>query len=537
MIFDNIENKNKISIDKIKKEISVYNQQKKELDVADNELMIKYVEKYETPRIQQEEEIQKYLEERGILYDKWKIENSKQSLLDLISLERPEIKKIPEIYSYKLLGLRNINKKIIQKEAKQSLSDIEVNPNIFNKPKNNQDIINKPEITIKDKDKLNEQIKIDKEKFKQQIKDKIAEKLKDKPKDIPKDNKEKPKKEPKKTKKDIIQDKDDINTNIGLVNLGNTCYINSALQLLFHYDKINNIILKSNSTDKLIKEYIYLYNSYLNKKVDGVCIENLIKELNNKITNENDKIIIGRQSDSSEFLIKLITTIQEILNNKELNKILKIITSVNIILEPIKKYNKEYKCEDIKEEIREEDNGIIIQYDKKTVDISTELQKRFNGTEETIKSKGDLYKCEKTSIDGKIANKEVLFPFIMRRKIIEYPDALKVNINIFNYSNGSGDKIFMNMKIPNKIENKENKYIIKGIICHIGDSLSSGHYIYLSYENYKWYNYSDIDVIRNVNNLKNKKTYYKLDEDVNGINEFNTNKGIPTPYVILYDKQ
>lgn len=497
MIFDNIENK--ISIEKIKKEINNYHNDKINKENYDNELLIKYIEKYEKPRAQQEETIRNYLEERTILYKKWKNERTKQSLYDLINLIAPDKKYIPDIYTHKLLSFKDNITPPPQKEKK------------IQKPKEEKEI--KPK-EVKPKEE-------------KEIKPKQVKPKEDKPKDVkPKDVKEK-----KVTKKVIIQNKS--LEKIGFPNLGNSCYINSGLQLLFKFNKLNDIILSSSSSVPLILKYIHLYNSYLNKSVNGTDIKELINELNNRILNESDKIDVTVQSDCSEFVIKLMSHIIDILKIDDINNLIDVKTSTNIDLQSVTKYNKEYKCIDEKNERIEIENGIIITNIKKEVNIATELNKLYNGDEELIKSKDNLYKCEKIIVNNKLSDKDIKFPFVIKRKVINYPEILKINLNIFNFS-GSGNKIFAKTLIPNIWEHNNNKYSLKGMVVHIGENLNSGHYKYFSNEDNKWYEYSDNNIIVYEEPAKMKKHYYKL--SVNDVTEFNSKGDIPTPYIIYYNK-
>ena len=89
-----------------------------------------------------------------------------------------------------------------------------------------------------------------------------------------------------------------INSRIGLNNLGQTCYINSSLQILLHYEKLLVGLLK--------------YHNPFTKKITNIFIK-LAKELINIDKTENDLYIIKAYSPVifiKEFL-KLHPTFKE----------------------------------------------------------------------------------------------------------------------------------------------------------------------------------------------------------------------------------
>lgn len=91
----------------------------------------------------------------------------------------------------------------------------------------------------------------------------------------------------------------------GIPNIGNTCYINSIIQILWHTDKLNNILkntnnLKNNMESMIVKHWTDLYTQTLESQ--PFSSHNLIHSIRKYITQLDNT----HQQDASEFLINLI---------------------------------------------------------------------------------------------------------------------------------------------------------------------------------------------------------------------------------------
>lgn len=96
----------------------------------------------------------------------------------------------------------------------------------------------------------------------------------------------------------------------GLVNLGNTCYINSCMQILSHCDILNELLEKINMTklkdNNLIAEWKEL-NNLMWKKNCVISPNKFLKNIHLTAQKNNMEIFTGfAQNDLHEFLIFLI---------------------------------------------------------------------------------------------------------------------------------------------------------------------------------------------------------------------------------------
>lgn len=91
----------------------------------------------------------------------------------------------------------------------------------------------------------------------------------------------------------------------GLLNLGNTCYINASIQCLFHSPSLLYHFLHQQSNSALMRELQVVLSSLWkeSKQYSPVCLVNNLKQCMSK------RIDIAEQNDMSEFILALIETL------------------------------------------------------------------------------------------------------------------------------------------------------------------------------------------------------------------------------------
>jgi ubiquitin C-terminal hydrolase len=256
----------------------------------------------------------------------------------------------------------------------------------------------------------------------------------------------------------------------GIINIGNSCYLNSVIQLLFNIPEFRKSI-QNTDFQKIVDNYD---NSNL---FDPTEIKNIVTS-KNKIFNNNS------QQDSSEFLIYLL----DYLNNN----IFTIKTNINI------------KCKLVKclKESEHIENDIFLQLPLNELNSNefnelTDLYRKYKSNE---KLKDDnAYHCDNCKTKT-VARKKT--------NIIHWPNNLLIVFKRFDH--------FMrkdNRKIIIPLEWRHN-YKLKGGIIHMGNynlRLDGGHYIYFGNENgSNWYiaNDSNISKIDNIDNFMNTHGCY-----------------------------
>jgi Ubiquitin carboxyl-terminal hydrolase len=202
----------------------------------------------------------------------------------------------------------------------------------------------------------------------------------------------------------------------------------------------------------------------------------------------------------------------------------------------VMKGKKELKCEEKKEVQTSSETTLIMTFkDKKTVyNINEELQKKYDGTVEEVTKKTEYIDCEKpVEVEtSKKLPKPHKFPYTRTDTVTSFPNVLKVVMNIFD---NKLKKTFLQSEVPNRWNYGDHTYALQGIIVHSGAAIDSGHYMYFSFEDGKWFEYSD-DSVKAYKDQKEKKSYYKLNTQSDGSNIFYTNKNVPCPYILYYQK-
>ena len=322
----------------------------------------------------------------------------------------------------------------------------------------------------------------------------------------------------------------------GFHNIGNTCYLNTALQCLIHTYPLTEYFLSNNFDNKniLVNEFIKLI-SVINDENCTISPNSLIKSVMKRGHEKKMDIKFLLQNDVQEFLIFFIDELhEEIKKNVTMTITGRVLNDTDkMALKSMKSWNSFFKNNyskiielfygqtvsiiKVNNIVKSENYGplcffslpIPINLINKTINIY-DCFDLFCKTE--LLREDNQWKCDKTN---KYYDAEQI------TKIWKYPQIMIINLKRFDFNQ---NKINVNIDFPIKnlnlsnfcigYNNNKSIYDLYAICNHRGN-LNNGHYYaYCKHKNNKWYNFNDSDIkeIKEESLITNKAycLFYKL---------------------------
>ncbi|VUZ54405.1 unnamed protein product [Hymenolepis diminuta] len=302
----------------------------------------------------------------------------------------------------------------------------------------------------------------------------------------------------------------------GLVNMGNTCYMNSSLQCLLHTPVLWNYFMQPDDTrwsNQLIQQFVAFVRKMSNR---GECaIAFSPKELKSCFEKIHTMFVGNRQQDSQEFLILLLDSLHEALKSKP-RKVPYVPKNRNLsVLElSIQSWNMNRARDDsaildwFNGQFRSEVKCLKCTRLSNTFDefmyLSVPVQE--NGSSDLMHCIMQFFKPELLSGTSQWLCPRCRVPREAQKTfdIWRFPDYLIIHLKRF-YCSGVCQKIENLVTFPltgldlshftKNPEHTDCKYDLYGVINHNG-RVDSGHYIAFCYDSVgkKWFTFDDAHV-------------------------------------------
>lgn len=251
----------------------------------------------------------------------------------------------------------------------------------------------------------------------------------------------------------------------GFTNNGNTCYLNSGLQMLMHNKDLCNLIIKYQDESQQLKIIAEFICNYYSNENNSTLNPNIIKRL---VESRKEMFIGSQQHDSAEFIIFLLDIIEN--EFKKLNKREEYMSIFNINI------NVRIKCKlktCLKISEHSETNDYLM-LDINREHISLDCLYRYFKESERLQD-DNMYFCSNCNMK-RIASK--------RYSVVNWPRNLIVWLKRFNENRTKNEQI---ISVPLKWR---HNYNLIGAVIHSGGT-GGGHYIYVGKINEEWYIYND----------------------------------------------
>lgn len=300
----------------------------------------------------------------------------------------------------------------------------------------------------------------------------------------------------------------------GLMNLGNTCFINSTIQCLNNLKPFKEYLIKNYyNKGGLVGKFTKLLQALNNNSYKGHYIQDFI----DSFYSSNNLFKRYEQDDSHIFLVTLLN-----LMNKEMANY----SSKDSII-------RQLFGHEIETITRDNYTGQVDEDSEPSFCISLPIQNKYG------KVYSSLEECLKEYQNPKQIMDSYTRKSYTEQTIIK-PSGKFLVINLQRVSNGR--HIRNNIKYPEFLSLDNSLYELMGLIKHIGDEYS-GHKVALCKDSMIWYEFNDYSVTQLTDKIPNESLvfllfYQKLEDNSTNPSNYNQiNSKVTTTSTTVYDSK
>ena len=326
----------------------------------------------------------------------------------------------------------------------------------------------------------------------------------------------------------LVHHQVECNDYCGLVNLGATCYINSALQVLYNIPLLRQKIFQTDIEDPVFDPNVQNPQKTFEKKKKRKIFINALQTLFAKMQLQKGKI------DTYNFTRTLGFNDDELCQQKDITEFLDfVLTEIGDLSDIFKgKLRSFIRCKNVKYESSRDQDFITLQLDVKG---HSSLEESFDAFFQKQELTGDnKYKTNEFGYqDAELGNELTSLPSVLiaHLKRFEFDYETGENIKINQYFSFPKSISLSKYVVRNTNDTRSKDYELIGVVVHTGTSLFGHYYAFIRPQaDEKWVKFNDSSVTFD-------DDLYAIDDNFGGFRNDSDSLKSYSAYILVYARK